>query len=324
MPVELGYAEEQDSVVLESPFFPSKFGGKPSWLSLANIPTAERVLCSGCSQPMVFLLQLYAPDSGVKHAFHRSLFVFICRQIDCWNGACTTGETIKVFRSQLGRENSFYNNYPLKAYSDEGDRAVERVRREALKRCILCGLGGDEICDQCHAVHYCSKVHRQFHWSTVHERQCGGEVVDSAANDDTGIVPGKEKTKERPLEERMDEYRDVCSRNGYGQNWEAENEQGGELSDLVKMPDKDFKRFSSRIEQNPKQVVRYERNGEPLWAGKDVPVEIPKCEFLMDVDSVEAGGIDWATVCVYTCSASCDLSGRDYAQEYVWKQMYNE
>ncbi|KRX60096.1 Programmed cell death protein 2 [Trichinella sp. T9] len=329
------FEEEQDSVVLESPFFPSKFGGKPSWLSLANIPTAERVLCSGCSQPMVFLLQLYAPDSGVKHAFHRSLFVFICRQIDCWNGACTTGETIKVFRSQLGRENSFYNNYPLKAYSDEGDRAVERVRRGALKRCILCGLGGDEICDQCHAVHYCSKVHRQFHWSTVHERQCGGEVVDSAANDDTvqlllfhemgltierELYREKEKTKERPLEERMDEYRDVCSRNGYGQNWEAENEQGGELSDLV---------------------VRYERNGEPLWAGKDVPVVIPKCELcgadrsfefqimphllsLMDVDSVEAGGIDWATVCVYTCSASCDLTGRDYAQEYVWKQMYNE
>ncbi|KRX27801.1 Programmed cell death protein 2 [Trichinella nelsoni] len=372
------FEEEQDSVVLESPFFPSKFGGKPSWLSLANIPTAERVLCSGCSQPMVFLLQLYAPDSGVKHAFHRSLFVFICRQIDCWNGACTTGETIKVFRSQLGRENSFYNNYPLKAYSDEGDRAVERVRREASKRCILCGLGGDEICDQCHVVHYCSKVHRQFHWSTVHERQCGGEVMDSAANDDTvqlllfhelgltierELYREKEKTKERPLEERMDEYRDVCSRNGYGQNLEAENEQGGELSDLVKMPDKDFKRFSSRIEQNPKQarmrteqknnnffwfelfanlqVVRYERNGEPLWAGKDVPVEIPKCELcgadrsfefqimphllsLMDVDSVEAGGIDWATVCVYTCSASCDLTGQDYAQEYVWKQMYNE
>ncbi|KRY83474.1 Programmed cell death protein 2 [Trichinella pseudospiralis] len=360
--------------IVHSPFFPSKFGGKPSWLSLANIPTAEKLLCSGCSQPMVFLLQLYAPDSRIEHAFHRSLFVFICRQVGCWNGGCTTGETIKVFRSQLCRENPFYKNYPLQAYSDEGDQAVQSVRR-ALKSCVVCGLGGDKVCGQCRTVCYCSKEHQKFHWSTVHKQQCGGEVeqqrMQDLENDTVALLfpelelvieretyREKDKVKERPLKERMDEYRDLCSRNGYVQNLETENEIDQYLqsdSDLIKEPDKQFKRFTSRIQQNPKQarimlsiqrsiqidVVRYERNGEPLWAGKDVPVEIPKCQLcgaernfefqimpyllsLMDVDSVEAGGIDWATVCVYTCSASCDLAGRDYEQEYVWKQMYNE
>jgi pre-rRNA-processing protein TSR4 len=38
----------------------------------------------------------------------------------------------------------------------------------------------------------------------------------------------------------------------------------------------------------------------------------------MDVDSIEAS-IDWATVCVYTCAASCSTIKKGFSREFVVK-----
>ena len=52
---------------------------------------------------MVFLLQLYAPYHwpGVEAAFHRTIFVFMCRRAECH--AEDRAAPFAVFRSQLGR-----------------------------------------------------------------------------------------------------------------------------------------------------------------------------------------------------------------------------
>lgn len=79
----LGFAEEQDRWLLTNRFFPSKIGGKPAWLDLQNIPDSKDLLCDYCEEPCVFLCQVYASAEGVTHAFHRTVFVFICK-----NGKC--------------------------------------------------------------------------------------------------------------------------------------------------------------------------------------------------------------------------------------------
>lgn len=81
--VQLGFAEKQEGYLLKNRFFPSKVGGSPAWLELKNIPEAKDLLCDYCEEPCIFLCQIYAGSEHFPHAFHRTIFVFVCR-----NGKC--------------------------------------------------------------------------------------------------------------------------------------------------------------------------------------------------------------------------------------------
>lgn len=99
-----------------------------------------------------------------------------------------------------------------------------------------------------------------------------------------------------------------------------------------------FKRFNRIIRENPDQILRYQRGGQPLWAtdSAPIPTSIPDCELcgarrefeaqltprllaLIGVDAVGVS-IDWATVAIFTCSASCSIPEHGYAPEFVVKQ----
>ncbi|EWC77487.1 hypothetical protein C923_01836 [Plasmodium falciparum UGT5.1] len=82
--------------------FVSKIGGKPFWLDRINLPDEKEFNCSVCNNMMIFLLQIYAPLDELGNCFHRCLYVFIC--IHC-------GDQAKCFRTQLPRNNPFYNYY---------------------------------------------------------------------------------------------------------------------------------------------------------------------------------------------------------------------
>lgn len=110
MTVDLGFAEKCESWLLESRFFPSKVGGKPAWLNLKDIPGEKDLRCEYCKEPCVFLCQIYAPYEESETAFHRTIYVFICKKPKC----CKSNENgnLKVFRSQLPRANQFYPSEP--------------------------------------------------------------------------------------------------------------------------------------------------------------------------------------------------------------------
>ena len=78
-----------------------KVGGRPSWLSLSGLPQPSSVACGRCGAPMVFLLQVYAPYHW-DHAFHRAVFVFMCRKAEC-HAPDEAAPPFAVFRSQLER-----------------------------------------------------------------------------------------------------------------------------------------------------------------------------------------------------------------------------
>ena len=98
--VDLGFVEKVENWRLLSHYFPSKVGGKPSWLSLKPLPASDQLKCQKCNKPCVFLCQIYAPDSNHTFSFHRTLFVFICKYPKCC--VRNTSGNIRVFRSQLG------------------------------------------------------------------------------------------------------------------------------------------------------------------------------------------------------------------------------
>lgn len=108
--VDLGFARAYcEPWRLESRFFPSKIGGKPSWLDLKHIPGKSELECDYCGDPCVFLCQIYAPWDD-PDTFHRTVYIFICKNVEC----CKANQNgnLKIFRSQLNKNNAFYSPEP--------------------------------------------------------------------------------------------------------------------------------------------------------------------------------------------------------------------
>lgn len=108
--IDIAFVKKSESWVLESRFFPSKVGGKPAWLDLKNLPDYNQMSCEYCKSTCIFLCQIYAPYEEDEEAFHRTLFIFICRNPSC----CKANQNgnLKIFRSQLRRINEFYSPTP--------------------------------------------------------------------------------------------------------------------------------------------------------------------------------------------------------------------
>ena len=102
--VELGFAEDpEDNSKLTSAYLPSKIGGKPAWLD-PRLPIPEDLVCKKCNKPRVFLLQLYAPIDHLTHCYHRTLYMFCCREPFCHSRSCA--EPFLVLRCTLPQSNS--------------------------------------------------------------------------------------------------------------------------------------------------------------------------------------------------------------------------
>lgn len=140
-----------------------KVGGKPVWLNPHTVPTTQELACSECSNPLTFLLQIYCPLDDERDAFHRSLYVFCCRQ-----PGCSKQGNGKVFRAQLPQSNGLYPE-------ESGVTAFAPQRSEAAPSsfCVLCNQRAVFTCSACHVARYCSKAHQKDHWSQGgHKQDC--------------------------------------------------------------------------------------------------------------------------------------------------------
>lgn len=196
--------------LLKSPFFTSKIGGKPSWLSQINIPLAAetaiaennneskppvRVQCNNCKSQLKFLLQLYAPISqndklyskleNPDDVFHRVLYVFLCTNTECLPAS---KRALKVYRSQLRHSNEFFAQSPPPAL-ESGDSQQDQkdaddfllsfyknlYEKNLMNTCTICGLVASKKCAKCAFSHYCSQSHQVFDWCKEnHKAVCEG------------------------------------------------------------------------------------------------------------------------------------------------------
>lgn len=374
LPVELGYVEESEPWRLESHFFPSKVGGRPAWLSFKPLPTPDTIRCGVCQEPCVFLLQVYAPLDNVRpSSFHRTLYIFVCRNPEC----CTTNkaDNFVALRCQLPRENDFYSSEPLSLETEESGAANEEIDSpkspilNSVKRqdeyndhkiCVVCACAAEKQCAQCKKVHYCCKSHQEIDWkSGGHKEICGKSDDKNSASEKRNPLAFPEfelvteteryveqKAKERSESDRLKAYEEFVQQQrnqGGGGGGGMTEESVQHLEAMAKAADKDFKLFRRRLEQNPEQVLRYQRAGVPLWADRvNTPQEkdITPCQYCggprifefqimphllsyLDVDSV-GKSLDWATVAVYTCKDCCDIPEYGYAREFLWKQDFTE
>ncbi|XP_024963992.1 programmed cell death protein 2 [Cynara cardunculus var. scolymus] len=347
-PVVLGFVEKpKHEWSLLRHLFPSKAGGTPAWLDPINLPSGKSCLCDICGEPLRFLLQAYAPLSAKDSTFHRTLFVFMCPSMSCllqdqheqWKHRPEKGSrSIKVFRCQLARNNEFYSTEPPE------NNGTDKPLGRAAPLCGWCGTWkGDKVCSNCKRARYCSKMHQTIHWSSAHKSRCRTsdlplQASNSGSTNCSEDIPKAASNVTWPEYEIINEDEsefdiEMSNSDAFGKALHTNNEDEGDA--------KSWASFQKRISRAPDQVLRYSRHetSKPLWpmlTGQPSKVDIPKCSsccsdrsfefqilpqllYFFDVKN-DANSLDWATIVVYTCEASCNGS-LAYEEEFAWVQL---
>jgi len=299
-------------------------------------------MCDYCNEPCTFLCQLYAAgQEKIFHAFHRTIFVFICRNGQCCN--INQSGNIKVLRSQLPLKNKFYPDTPA-------DESIEIDGIEPFcKTCNVCGCKSSMVCGKCKKVNYCGQSHQKVDWK-IHKKNCSQEgalkscqsesshhfpeyeIVIESEEGDKNVKTKQESDKEAETR-RLREYEDIVKEGKIVHNSDITENDLKEFDESKE--DKGFGRFKKAIEKYPTQVIRYNRHGaEPLWIssmGKYNIKNIPNCsncngkrsfefqimpQMLNDLRNYD---LDWGIIAIYTCANDCNTNGK-YVQEFCFKQ----
>ena len=346
--VELGFVTPCDDEWLQPQHFPSKVGGQPVWLDPLALPPAELLACGTCSRPMRFLLQLYCPRPELAHAFHRSLMLFCC------GGRCLGASTgWRALRCNLSEATPHYRAQPDGSYTAHGREqlaAWPSPRPPLPQLWISVGMEGDwkgwlSWSDEGEEAKVAALLERYREEQRAEEKDAAaGGADDAAAAGGAAAAAAAAALDEGEAEA-----------GGGGAAAEAEETETEEDED------EGFDAFQRRVSVWPEQALRFCRSGgpteRPLWlSGKRRAPPPPPCgrcgaarrfEFQVmpqllcsleaeeDLETLAAeaaaeakgGGspdaLDWGTVAVYTCSASCaapEGAASTYADEFVWHQ----
>jgi pre-rRNA-processing protein TSR4 len=281
--VVLGFAESPESRASFDPMrFPSKLGGLPVWLYRRHgVPQPLRCRC--CDGVLAFFMQIYAPVSALEHAFHRTIFVFVCRVRGCSGG---TG-SVRVLCGQLPRENPFY---PFDAEQDneEGEElSAESAEQSGYSLCAVCGFAANSRCGRCNSASYCSRDCQKVDWKIGHKTLC--EAFSRAAGSQSARSMKDMEDKRsawrfeefevahgpcpspQQLTETEGTSRSASSHSGTMQGVDAKELPESLFKNLhrrgrVRKEDEAFQRFSGAMRSAPDQILRYWRGGLPLWA----------------------------------------------------------
>jgi len=328
--VDLGFLEtDYEAWEVESRHFPSKVGGKPAWLDLKDLPSVSQMECQHCHRPRKFLLQVYAPDNNLSQAFHRTIFLFICTNNSCWVESRTP---VLVLRSQLGRENDFYPSEPPEGCVSWRPDLVVGVDCAV---CCVCGARGESWCSRCRAVSYCGQLHQKMDWKAGHKIACQNKTLTKHSAVNWCLPEGLLDMEEEPDSDEdpdLEKYQQMAAEAGSGSLAAVE---GLEEVEAEQVEDKVCEKFRSRVKRAAGQVVRYDRGGEPLLCTSSPALEAPppcqhcggerSFEFqVMPQLLTELGlgldetndGLDWGSLYVFTCMASCHIS-KGYFSEHV-------
>lgn len=148
----------------------------------------------------------------------------------------------------------------------------------------MCGCRGPLSCSVCKSVDYCSKEHQKVDWTRgEHKQTCGTTVKSTLGNEKhkylleefSLAVEPEEIDEIHPTEnETDDEARRFKDYEEYIEK-QKQNSQDDSLANVSDTEfekytnqlddDKAFHKFKKRISNDPEQVIRFDRGGQPLW-----------------------------------------------------------
>lgn len=316
--VVLGFIENNDSQLFPNDVFGSYIGGFP--LAFSDIMKFEDIRCQICSQIMSLLIQLYAPEDDIQGAYHRKMYVYVCK-----NGKCHSSEytkRVKVFRSQCAKDMDY----------------------KAVDTCDVCGIRPTPLkCDGCKKVFYCSTDHQELHWELGgHSIECKGEVRKGNKRKDResvlfpcysieSMAIEDDVSEVENVEEEMKNMENVNSLQVADIN--EEDDFKADSTDLV------FLNFQEAIRDYPNQILRYHRDvpdtGPLFISDSNKPNDIPPCphcggertfEFQImpqlltyfKYDPNDTNSFDFGVFLIYSCDRSCFIKGA--VEEFAWRQ----
>jgi len=323
---------------------------------LKNLPSTEETSCKKCGNPLILLLQVYAPLEQDPKCFHRVIFVFMCRESTCHQEDLLP---FKVFRCQLSRRNEFF---PYESPVETPDWKPELNAAKFVQICRVCGSLGSKKCSGCGKVSYCSRKCQTLDWKIRHKIECKNTNFEYIYREDEEIL----SNFLLPQHEIVIQGDDEIVSDSDDEDGEKEVDEQKELEKLKELEksgkvlsakdladfstedevvkDKNFKRFQKVVQCAPDQVIRFQRSGTPLWISmNNTPGEeqIPNCEIcgskrvfefqimpqllsVLKLDtSLNEKSVDWGVLAVYTCENSCSSNengARVYKSEFIWKQ----
>lgn len=328
-PVILGFPEVPKPKDFLPENFPSKIGGLPTWLVPLEGKISINFFKCSCGKSLSFLLQLYCPLEDNDNAFHRVLYVFFCS--DCW----INKNVVKVLRIQLKENSSIYKGETmLNKNILQDDKTIIEVNKLLSSSPVVLK---EYTISTSNENKEASKKYFQFY-----------NEIDEKSFTSTSSVGGKKFNLNQIDEDDIVEISKDES-NQYGQllkNYLAENpnadinkieiEEVDELESdqqLNENEDLFFQVFSSVVDYDKKQVVRYYRNDYfPLWFTKDemLTVQNTKCKnckgeieyefqimpYLFTVEPAIAY-MDIGTIVIYTCKNSCCNKSKNIEGEFI-------
>ncbi|GFH14016.1 programmed cell death 2, partial [Haematococcus lacustris] len=261
-----------------------------AWLNPLKLPTKEQLMCKSTGKQLLFLLQLYAPldddHPNQTTAFHRAILLFVTPK---GSAVCKPGG-VRALRCQLPRRNALY------PYHAPGDT-------DLLPPAV--------------------------------------QLVVEAEERDSPEA-------EAAMSKLMMAYKDKVGQEGELSEEELPEEVLQQVEEAVPLEQRHFAMFQARMALAPDQVVRYcfQPGAHPLWPRPEPQpstADIPACplcgeprQFEFQVlpqllnhlgqDDLDEDALDWGTLAVYSCSASCSTealeaqTGSAYAEEFVWAQ----
>ncbi|KAF3333946.1 programmed cell death protein 2 [Carex littledalei] len=266
----------------------------------------------------------------------------------------TPSRSVKVFRCQLPRYNPYYSDVAPKL------DGTDRLLSSGAPLCCWCGTWkGEKLCGSCKKARYCSEKHQIVHWKSGHKSEChkltasdspianNGNIIGDITVSEIATWPEYEIVMEEECGFELEKSEGNSSSVGnsaivtkYSKTDEAMQSVMDQFeADADK---KSWASFQERISRAPEQVLRYCRDAmaKPLWplsSGRPSKAEIPPCGYCKGPLCYEfqimpqllyyfgvkndTSSLDWETIAVYTCSASCE-SSISYKEEFAWVQLY--
>ncbi|PHU28780.1 hypothetical protein BC332_00873 [Capsicum chinense] len=268
---------------------------------------------------ILLIVKVYAPLTEKDSTFHRTLFIFMCTSMACllkdqheqWKrNQDKPSRSVKVFRCQLPRYNSFYSSEPPKNNGKDKPSSAGAVL------CGWCGTWrGDKVCGSCRRVHYCSEKHQAVHRKSGHKRRCLPSSISQDASEprnnrtlrgvqevaSNGLWPEYEIAITDECEDKVSDDNGqvnlLISSSRVDESIEAIMDSFGGEDDK-----KSWASFQERISRTPEQVL-------------------PQILYYFGVEN-DAQSLDWATIAVYTCESSCD--GNVAYKEFAWVQIASQ
>jgi len=357
--VVVGTLESIDEEEVPFNAFENKVGGKPVWLNPCTVPNVDTLMCRVCEEPLVFLLQIYAPLE-FNHSYHRVFYLFCCR-----NGNCVKKNpllSLKVLRFQLPKDNEYYTYV-----QEEEEWVLNDQLNDVKKLCNICSLWGTYRCTSCKSVYYCSKNHQKEDWNSGHKEDCPKiseenfislrknstvlfkefEMITSDFDYDDNPEDSSEEddNQSKQYEELLiEQYKNLTKQYEDFVHNEGDDPTLILTNNYEEIYDKLYLKFQNEIKKEPRQILRYYgkklKPATPLWVNtKNIPTEqdIPNCEcsskrsfefqilpqllYYLSVENMEYP-IDWGTLSIFTCDQSCTNQNRENYSEFIWLQPF--